>query len=216
MKASKRQLKALAALNLDLFQAESIARPAPATMDSLISSRAGSRAAAVSLIPERQPVADQLPSEAELYSLFDRYNWMYFDGKLPHPTIEYSNRMTSAGAYTPHDRKIRIGRRYHEIFPEDLGDTLKHEMIHMIHFSHNAAFKAEAERVGASLKARTHPALQKPPRYVYVCDNCGMEYPRRKRLVMASCGECSRGGKYDPRYKLRLKDSLSRQQCRKS
>ena len=216
MKTSKRQLKALAALNLDLFQAEAIARQAPATMDSLISRHAGSRAAAVSLLPEKQPAGEQLPSEAELYCLFDRFNWMYFDGKLPRPSIEYSNRMTSAGAYTPHDRKIRIGRRYHEIFPEDLTDTLKHEMIHMIHFSHNAAFKAEAKRVGASLKARPHPALQKPSKYIYICDNCGMEYPRRKRLVMASCGDCSRGGKYDARYKLRLKNSLSRQQCKEA
>lgn len=209
MKSSKRQLKALAALNLDLFTAESISRPAPATIHARIQEAAGPRAAAVSQLPAHVPAQDALPSVAELYNMFDQYNWMYFNGKLPKPVIEYSTRMTSAGAYTPHNRKIRIGRRYHEIFPEDLPDTLKHEMIHLIHFNHNAAFKAEARRIGATLTARPHPSLRRPTRYLYVCDNCGTEYPRQKRLVMASCGECSARGKFDARFKLRLKESCN-------
>jgi predicted SprT family Zn-dependent metalloprotease len=207
MKTTKRQHKALASLNLDLFKPESLASPAPATLHTLIREHSQTATAA---IVEMAPLEEQagLPTVSDLYRLFDRYNWMYFQGRLPRVTIEYSGRMTSAGAYLPGQRLIRIGRRYHEIFPEDIPDTLKHEMIHIIHLNHNAAFKAEAARVGASLKARPHPALRRPPKYLYVCPNCGGEYPRQKRLILASCGHCSPGGRYDARFKLRLSRRL--------
>jgi predicted SprT family Zn-dependent metalloprotease len=209
MKETKRQLKALAALNLDLFEPEVISVPAPATIHTLIREHARPSAVAVSSLEEDRVSEPplELPSEADLYSLFDRYNWMYFDGALPRPIIEYSRRMTSAGAYLPGRRLIKIGLKYHRIFPEEISDTLKHEMIHIVHLKHDAAFKAEASRVGASLRAKSHPALRRPPRYVYVCDGCGTEYPRQKTLRMASCGTCSTGGRYDRRFKLRLKDS---------
>ncbi len=216
MGQSKRQLKALAALNLDLFRPDSVVLPAPATLYTKIAAGAGSRIEAVSSLDldiSFSPGAE-LPEVQELYHLFERYNWMYFEGRLPRPVIEYSSRMTSAGSYIPLRHLIRIGRKYHEIFPDEIGDTLKHEMIHMIHLKHDAAFKAEATRIGASVRARSHPQLRKPPRYIYVCDNCGTEYPRQKRLRMASCGICSRGRVYDPRFKLRLKDSLKRQRRR--
>ncbi|MCP4683862.1 MAG: hypothetical protein GY867_00285 [bacterium] len=214
MKKTKRQLKALAALNLDLFEPEVISVPAPATIHARIRDCARPAAVAVSSLDEVEApeLATELPSVAELYSLFDRYNWMYFEGALPRPSVEYSPRMTSAGAYLPGRRLIRMGLKYHRIFPEEIADTLKHEMIHIIHLKHDAAFKAEASRIGASLRAKSHPSLRRPPRYIYVCDNCGCEYPRQKRLRMASCGTCSTGGRYDRRFKLRLKDSANRRQ----
>ncbi len=205
MHKTKRQLKALAALNLNLFEPETTSIPAPATLYSEIRRQAGQRieAATVSLDTARV----ELPTAAELAGFFDRYNWMFFDGKLPRARIEYSNRMRSAGSYTPSDKLIKIGRKYHEVFPDEIGDTLKHEMIHILHIRHDAAFKAEAARVGASVKARSHPSLRRPPKYVYVCRNCSKEYPRQKRLRMASCGDCSRGGRFDSRHKLELKAS---------
>lgn len=214
MKKTRRQLKALAALNLDLFEPEVIAVPAPATIHALIKEKAHPAVAAVASLEDLPPdqTSSKLPTVAELYQLFDRYNWMYFEGALPRPSIEYSSRMTSAGAYLPGRRLIRIGIKYHRIFPEEVADTLKHEMIHLRHLKHDAAFKAEAARVGASVRAKSHPALRRPPRYIYICDNCGTEYPRQKILRMASCGSCSARGRYDRRYKLRLKDSARRQQ----
>lgn len=146
----------------------------------------------------------QLPSEPELYRLFHQYNLTYFQGRLPEVTIEYSNRMRSAGSYQPDDKLIKIGRRYHEIFPEDIPDTLKHEMIHILNLRHDAAFRAEALRIGATVKARSHPSLRRSPKHIYVCPNCRAEYPRQKRLRMASCGTCSPDGKYNRKYKLKL------------
>ena len=205
MRKTKRQLKALAALNLNLFEQETTSVPAPATLYSEIRRQAGQRAEAATI--SLDAVRVELPTTEELGGLFDRYNWMFFDGKLPRPRLEYSSRMRSAGSYTPSDKLIRIGRKYHELFPNEIGDTLKHEMIHILHIRHDAAFKAEAARVGASVRARSHPSLRRPPKYIYVCRNCGKEYPRQKRLRMASCGDCSRNGRFDSRHKLELKTS---------
>ncbi len=202
---SKRTRKALKALNLDLFQPETLTPPAPVTLHTKIKEATQLQQPVENVASIQISPSQELPSVAELYRMFERFNWLYFNGKLPRVTIMYSNRMTSAGSYAPHKKLIRIGRKYHEIFPGDIEDTLKHEMIHIIHFRHDVAFKAEAKRIGASVRAKSHPSLRKPPKYIYECPNCLMEYPRQKRLVMASCGKCSKGKRFDPRYKLRRK-----------
>lgn len=202
MRRNKSSHKALAALNFDLFQVESLTQPAPVTLYTKI------REHAMAVPKVELPVAKTeggLPTLGELHRMFDRFNWIHFEGKLPRANIEYSTRMSSAGSYTPQRRLIRIGRKYHELFADEIADTLKHEMIHILHIRHDANFKAEAVRVGASLRAKSHPLLRKPPKYLYVCPHCFREYPRQKRLRMASCGECSIGRRFDKRYKLRLR-----------
>ena len=145
-----------------------------------------------------------LPAVADLERMFDIYNREYFDGLLPKVKIRYSKRMLVAGGYFPQSKEIRISEKYHAFFPDEVYDTLKHEMIHIIHFHHDAAFRKIARRIGASLRANEHPALRRPPRYIYICPHCYTEYPRHKRLRMASCGKCSKG-KFDVRFKLVLK-----------
>lgn len=203
MSIIKKLKKAFKGINYDLFKPETLTPPAPATIDHKIRLATEEylirTAEAVKLIPK-----SKLPTVLELYQMFDRFNIIYFEGKLPRVTIEYSNRMTSAGSYTPKLKLIKISRKYHHIFPDDIEDTLKHEMIHVIHFKHDKAFKDFAKKIGASLKAKSHPSLRRPPRYIYACPKCKMEYPRQKRLVMASCGKCSRGKRFDKRYKLQL------------
>lgn len=197
----------LRACNYDLFQVETLAPPPPATVDSKIrqATREAHPETATFPVSSASLPVSVLPGLDELYRLFDYFNWKYFGGKLPRVKIEYSTRMTCAGSYSPSRRLIKIGRKYHEIFPQDLEDTLKHEMIHIRHYHHDHKFKAEAARIGASLKAREHPSLRRPPKYVYICPGCGVEYPRQRRLVMASCSYCSANRRYDPRFKLRLK-----------
>lgn len=201
-KHSKIQREVLKALNYDLFNPEKITPPAPATLYTKIREQSVRH----SLAGEEEFLSGtgELPDEKELVRRYEMYNRVYFEGKLPRVRIIYSNRMTSAGSYTPHTKVIKIGRKYHQIFPEEINDTLKHEMIHIRHLKHDRSFKAEARRVGASLRANSHPALTRPPKYIYICTNCGRKYPRQKRLRMASCGVCSRGGVFDERYKLKL------------
>ena len=208
MPRTKTQRKALAALNYDLFSRENIAPPAPVA----INTRIDAHTASPPPVEVKSPAIDaaELPSETELYRMFDMYNWLYFGGKLPGVEIQYSTRMSTAGSYSIEKRLIKIGRKYHEIFPEEVSDTLKHEMIHIRHFKHDSAFKREALRIGASVKAQSHPLLQKSPRYIYACPGCGKEYPRQKRLRMSSCGDCSARGRFDRRYKLVLVRSQNR------
>ncbi|MDX9857326.1 MAG: hypothetical protein RBT76_06025 [candidate division Zixibacteria bacterium] len=214
MPTTKRQKKALAALHYDLFAAEPLAPPAPATLYTKINEQADRDRRARERIAVPTPQTSGLPSLSELYRRFDLFNWMFFAGKLPRVRIEYSSRMVAAGSYAPHEKLIKIGRKYHEIFPEDVDDTLKHEMIHIIHFHHDAAFRREAERIGCMLRARSHPSLVRPSRYIYQCPNCGRRYGRQKRLRMASCGYCSDRGRYDDRFKLRLVESRSAEKTR--
>lgn len=156
---------------------------------------------------EEKPTSEFLPSVDELYSRFHKFNIEYFAGKLPTPRIRYSDRMLCAGQYNRSRMEIIMSRKYHEVFPEDIDDTLKHEMIHIIHFSHNSDFKREAQRIGASVKAKAHHSLRMPARYVYQCKACKAEYPRRKRLISASCGKCS-PNRFDARFKLALKKKI--------
>ncbi len=145
----------------------------------------------------------ELPTIEELYRLFDLYNSIHFDSALPKPTIEYSTRMLAAGSCEPVRRRIKIGVRYHRIFREELEDTLKHEMIHLVHFHHDKRFKAKAAELGVSVHAKFHPDLKREPRYLYQCPACKAQYPRQKRLRETSCGSCS-GGAFDSRFKLHL------------
>ena len=202
MTAGRLRLKALAALNYDLFRHPDMNPPAQATLYTRIAADA---VAALTRVPAITAPAERLdlPSEADLYRLYDEYNWFYFGGKLPAARIEYSTRMTSAGSFSVRERLIRVGRKYHELFPEEIADTLKHEMLHFLYPTHSATFKKEAARIGASVRARSHPSLCKPPKYVYACPGCGKLYPRQKRLRMASCGDCSKSG-FDARFKLSL------------
>jgi predicted SprT family Zn-dependent metalloprotease len=201
MKQKKTKLRA-AALTYDLFQHETLAPPAPATLYTKIMQDAA-RPLQIATPPPQAPITS-LPTIAELYRIYDELNWLYWGGKLPAVTIKYSPRMLSAGSYTPRGKLIKLGSRYHEIFPHELVDTLKHEMIHILHFYHDAKFKAEAERVGTTVKATFHPSLRRSPRFIYECPNCRREYPRHKRMRMHSCGKCS-GGRFNIHYKLRLK-----------
>lgn len=133
-----------------------------------------------------------LPSIETVSIWFDEINQEYFEGKLPKVSIIYSARMRAAGSYTPSQKTIRLGIPYHELFPEQLRDTLKHEMIHILNPTHDQLFKAEAARIGASRYATSHPSLRRPAKFLYHCPQCSLEYPRRKRLRMAHCGKCAK------------------------
>lgn len=155
---------------------------------------------------EKEP-DKELPAVSELYKIFDRLNIKLFNNQIPRLTIKYSEQMLIAGSYNPTKSEITIGRKYHLIFRDDIEDTLAHEMIHYFYPNHGRPFKDMANRLGVSLKAREHPDLRLACRYLYYCPGCGREYPRRKRLRMASCGSCTTGKNFNVRFKLKLKKS---------
>jgi len=153
-------------------------------------------------------VGIELPNEAELARRFRAFNEEHFDGTLPRARVRWSNRMRIAGICDHQRRIIRLSRSYHEHFPEDIDDTLKHEMIHLVRHSHDAAFKREAARVGASVHCREYPGLHPRARIVYICPACGSIY-HRTRQERLFCGTCSRN-RFDTRFQLILRPPPTR------
>jgi len=148
------------------------------------------------------------PKESDLAKLFCDLNRKYFEGSLPEVDIEWSSRMKHAGKCISKDRIIRLGLSYHEHYPEDIVDTLKHEMIHVRLPNHSRKFKEEAKRIGASMYAKHYPGMLRGMKYIYVCPSCGITYPSRKMLRNRSCGACSKGN-YDSRFKLKFERRIN-------
>ncbi len=158
-----------------------------------------------SIVSEVELSSKELPTVAGLYEIFDRLNIKYFKNQIPRLNIKYSKRMYIAGSFSPLKNEIKIGWKYHTIFRDDIEDTMAHEMIHYFFPNHGRRFKDMANNLGVSLKAKEHPDLRLNCKYLYYCPNCDREYPRRKRLRMASCGKCSSGRHFNSRFKLKLK-----------
>lgn len=144
-----------------------------------------------------------LPGETELALLFARLNAEHFAQSLPEASVRWSSRMRIAGTCDTRRRVITLSRPYHAHFPEDLEDTLKHEMIHLRHPHHDADFRREAERVGTTIHCREYPGLHPRARYVYTCPCCGAKYHRARKERQLYCGRCARR-RLDPRFLLVL------------
>ncbi len=144
-----------------------------------------------------------LPTEEDLAGLFRDFNCRFFGGELPVAQVEWSTRMKHAGKCIRSDRIIRLGVSYHTHFPEDVTDTLKHEMIHLVIPNHGSEFKREANRIGTSRYARHYPGMLRGMKFLYECPTCGETYPSRKILRLRSCGRCS-NGRYNSDHKLRF------------
>jgi hypothetical protein len=114
--------------------------------------------------------------------------------------------------------------------PRSLEVTVAHELIHLAdrvrgtprrhrHHGYDSIAADEAAVTGYDLEElrrllqeesayrerlrRAH----RPLRYVYVCPNCGKEYPRARRYSRpVSCSFCDRA--YNPRYRLQLSREL--------
>lgn len=153
--------------------------------------------------PKRQDSSELLPDSKALQYMYGRLNWKYFNGRLPRVQIEWSSRMLAAGKFYLGRNLIRLGKKYHEYYPEDIEDTLKHEMLHILYPNHGKIFKVEAKRIGASLHAREFTGGRSPYKYIYICPICHEKYYRHRYIRTASCGICSAGG-YDKRFKLKL------------
>ncbi|GAB4315509.1 MAG: hypothetical protein Kow0074_03120 [Candidatus Zixiibacteriota bacterium] len=149
--------------------------------------------------------APDLPDAEELTRRFIRFNARYFDNKLPRATVRWSKRMRIAGTCDRGRRVITLSWAYHQHFPDDVDDTLLHEMIHLRLPHHDAAFRREAERVGATVHCKEYPGLHPRARYVYICPNCQAVFHRTRRDRLY-CGRCARY-RLDSRYILVLRSS---------
>ncbi len=166
----------------------------------------------------------QLPDESRLNRLFDELNARWWDGRLPKVPVRWSSRLRAAAGKIWVSRmnglEIVLSRAYHEHFPDEVKDTLKHEMVHLYlrtcgsakadGRSHGPAFRAEAERVKAPIRAKPYPGAHRPYRYEWRCPSCGRTFRSRVRGTWA-CGYCCNRynhGKYSDSFRLRLVRTL--------
>ena len=154
------------------------------------------------------PDPSRLVDGKELTRLYEQFNEEHFGGELPSACVEWSSQLHIAGQCRPNQREIRLSVRYHTHYPEEIANTLIHEMLHLIYPTHDVSFRRAAQRIGISLHCRDYPGMHPRSRHVYLCPNCRTVYRRQKRADI-SCGKCS-GRAYDSRYKLVLKKLPSR------
>ena len=136
--------------------------------------------------------------------MFARFNYAYFDGEIPAHEIAYNNRFSNvAGRITYKPPKIELSPKHLRGKPEQLRETLLHEMIHAWLFAknlnpgHTHAFKNKMRELG--LKSIYHdlgtaaPINENPKRYILRCEHCRREHLRkRKPAPAARCAWCNR------------------------
>lgn len=160
-----------------------------------------------------------------IHELYDRLNRQWWHGTLPERPVRWSRRMHAlAGKYwrsRVRGWEIVLSVPYHRHFPDEVPDTLKHEMIHVWQHvngllrpggpHHGPRFQREAERVGAPRYCRTYPGLRKPIRYEWACPACGRRKWTRIRGTWACriCCDRHNGGRFSRRFQLQRVRTLA-------
>lgn len=160
---------------------------------------------------------------SKLRAHYRRINRGKFGGILP-PDYRIAwnpllRRLTGRITYSL--RLIEIATFHFERYGlDDAVATLEHEMLHLylhqlgLPSGHNQHFRREAEARGIRVFHSNHYPRNRPSRdrYLYLCASCGRMVFRQRRPDQAlACGVCCRleaGGRWDPRFALRLIDKV--------
>jgi predicted SprT family Zn-dependent metalloprotease len=153
---------------------------------------------------------DQLSLEAVNQAMleeFHRLNAVYFQNRLRVPEIIISQRKTYGGYYLPAKHRIVLSfQAYQEHGWEETLNTFRHEVAHIVHQNHSAAFWEVAYRLGATQRHAKSPRVTQPRAqrtYTYQCAACGKQVQRHRRTRAAlSCALCDK--RYNPQFALRL------------
>lgn len=151
-------------------------------------------------------------TDTQLKMLYNKYNAEVFNNRLPKwLKVYWTNKMTKCAGICRHRRKrnpdgstrleseIGLSIPYHQKFPDDVSNTLVHEMIHVLYprDKHGPLFRNEMDRVnrqhnmGITIYSKER-ATEKKYKYIYACSSCDQEYRRIKQvdLSRSSCGVC--------------------------
>lgn len=143
-------------------------------------------------------------TDTDLKRLYNEWNKKAFGGHLPTLVdVQWSNSIVAkAGDCTTYARgnvpfRIRLSVSYFNLNPNDILDTLVHEMIHVYHpkENHDALFIREMNRLnrefGLNIGVYCDGAMDY--KYIYDCVSCGQHYKRFKRINVQTnvCGKCN-------------------------
>ena len=145
-----------------------------------------------------------LPDVAELQLLFAQLNYLHFDGEIPTYRIAYNARFSNlAGRITYKPPTIELSPKHLRGKPQELRETLLHEMIHAwLHAKganpgHTAAFKKKMHELGLGSiyhdLGTAKPFNESAKRYILRCEKCTLEVLRkRKPPANLMCARCRR------------------------
>jgi len=135
--------------------------------------------------------------------------------------VEWDSRLkTAAGRADYRQKLISLNPRLFEHSAE-IERTLRHELAHILAqfrvgrrkiSPHGVEWQQACIDLGIADEKRCHnlpfPGRTYAARFVYRCPNCRQEFPRVRRVRrVVACLACCRqhnGGKFDPRFRLRL------------
>ena len=132
-----------------------------------------------------------------------RRDYLWEAPKSDKVTLEWSKRMTKSAGMCYYNRKvIRLSTHYHERFPEDIDNTLLHEMIHLLAPGHGDSFRNWLQIVSnrggeVSRYSRERAVAVEDSKWRYTCirDGCDFEMGRSRRLkerlrLLGRCPKC--------------------------
>ena len=149
----------------------------------------------------------------ELQNLIEQISLQCFNRPFLHQ-IKINRRMTTTGGrYHLDDHHIEINAhflvpQYHEYLVGIIKHELCHYHLHLLHrgYQHrDRDFKILLQKVGGS---RYAPDIglrrRKKFNYIYVCENCGLHYPRMRRINTRRyrCGKCKRQLRLEQNFKV--------------
>ena len=148
------------------------------------------------------PYSSNSMSEAELQQLVEQISLNYFQRPFLHQAKINRRMTTTGGRYHLDDHHLEINA--HFLVPEyrqALIGIIKHELCHYhlhllgLGYRHrNASFRTLLAKVGGSRYAPDIGLRRKKAfAYLYLCTNCGLKYPRKRRLNTSRyrCGKCA-------------------------
>lgn len=133
---------------------------------------------------------------------FARLNAAHFAGRLALPEIVLSRRKTYGGYYQPARHRIVLSwQAYGEHGWDEILNTFRHEVAHIVHQNHARPFWLLAQQMGVTRRHAAAPLVPPPRPFVYACPACGRQWRRGRRLRHpSSCGSCDT--RYNPCFVL--------------
>ncbi|WP_395091517.1 YgjP-like metallopeptidase domain-containing protein [Armatimonas sp.] len=144
--------------------------------------------------------------ETALWEEFHRLNETHFVGTLRLSELLVSTRKKYGGYCQPQKRRIVVSwQAFLDHGWDETLITFRHEVAHLVHPNHSAAFWALAEKLGCPPdRKKALPPKDRSAygwwRYAYECPGCHARVYRRKRLTRSSCARCDR--KFNPQFLL--------------